>query len=476
MTSQGISRAEIQAPDRKRIICTAVTANDNRDRGRPSSWSAALDQLAADAEAEEDDRFRRLFVLCAGNLEDFPNKALPYPKSQIEYSVHDPGQSWNVLTVGAFTELDRIDDETYAGYKSIAPKNSLSPFSTTSYTWDNKWPLKPEIVMEGGNLACDSNGFVTECEDLSLVSTFWKPAERHFYTFNMTSAATAQAAWFAARLQSFYPDIWPETVRALIVHSAEWTDVMKNQFLPPKHSKTDREKLLRICGYGVPDFEKAAYSASNSLTLVAESELQPFDKKEKGGYKTGEMHCYDLPWPRDALLDLPLQTPVTMRVTLSYFIEPGPGEMQFKDRYRYASHALRFDVNSPGESKEDFLKRINKAAREEDEGRPDTPGTSGYWFFGSNARNKGSVHSDIWNGTAAGLADSHLIAIYPVIGWWRERHRLGKWNRRTRYSLVATISTPETDVDIYTPVANRVGVAISVQNYGGTATGTERFV
>ena len=226
VTSQGVSRAEIHAPDRKRIICMAVTANDNRDRGRPSSWSAALDQLAADADAEADDRFRRLFILCAGNLEDFPNKALPYPKSQIEYSVHDPAQSWNVLTVGAYTALDRIDDETYAGYEAIAPKNSLSPFSTTSYTWDNKWPIKPEIVMEGGNLAHDGNGFVSECEDLSLVSTFWKPTERHFYPFNMTSAATAQASWFAAHLQSFYPEIWPETVRALIVHSAEWTDAM----------------------------------------------------------------------------------------------------------------------------------------------------------------------------------------------------------------------------------------------------------
>ena len=224
--------------------------------------------------------------------------------------------------------------------------------------------------------------------------------------------------------------------------------------------------MLRVCGYGVPDFQKAVYSAVNSLTLVAESELQPFGKKEKGGYKTKDMHCYDLPWPRDALLELPLQTPVTMRVTLSYFVEPGPGEIGWKDRYRYASHALRFDVNSPGESKEAFLKRINRAAREEDEGSPDTPSASDHWFFGANARNKGSVHSDIWNGTAAQLADSHFIATYPVIGWWRERHRLGKWNRRTRYSLVVTISTPETDVDIYTPVANRVGISIPVRSDG----------
>lgn len=40
LTAQGLSLAEIQAPERKRIICMAVTSTDSRDRGRPSSWSA----------------------------------------------------------------------------------------------------------------------------------------------------------------------------------------------------------------------------------------------------------------------------------------------------------------------------------------------------------------------------------------------------------------------------------------------------
>jgi hypothetical protein len=461
ITFQGISRAEIQAPERNRILCMAVTASDTRDRGRPSSWSGAMDQLTAGAEADEN-RVRRLAILCAGNMTDL-NKAMQYPESQKGDSVHDPAHAWNALTVGAYTALDQIDDKDYDGYEPIAAKDSLSPFSTTSCTWDSKWPLKPEIVMEGGNLAHDGDGFVTECSDLSLLSTFWKPTESHFYPFNMTSAAAAQAAWVAARIQSTYPEIWPETVRALMVHSAEWTDALKEQFLPLQPTKADKERLLRICGYGVPDLDRALYSASNSLTLIAQAELQPYDKKETGGYKTKEMHFYDLPWPQDVLLDLPLTTPVQMRVTLSYFIEPGPGEIGWRDRYRYASHALRFDINSPSELKEEFLKRVNKAAREEDEERPGTPSASDHWYLGSNARNKGSIHSDIWQGTAQELANSNLIAVYPIIGWWRERHHLGKWDRRTRYSLVVSITTPEEEVDIYTPVANEVGIAVPIE-------------
>ena len=53
-----------------------------------------------------------------------------------------------------------------------------------------------------------------------------------------------------------------------------------------------------------------------------------------------------------------------------------------------------------------------------------------------------------------------MIAVYPAIGWWRERHGLGKWNKRTRYSLVVSIRTPGVETDIYTPVAVQLGIPI----------------
>jgi hypothetical protein len=458
ITSQGVSLAEIQAPFRKRIICMAITAADTRDRGRPSSWSGEIDQVTSGVSGDQ----RRLFIICTGNVED-PSDWLNYYSAQFTDSIHDPAQSWNALTVGAYTKLDQITDPSLSGYKPIAPRGGLSPFTTVSSTWENKWPIKPEIVMEGGNAAYDESGFSTQCDDLSPLSTFWKPTENYFHPFIMTSAASAQAAWFAAQIQSQYPEFWPETIRALMVHSAEWTDMLKDQFLDNETRKGPYAKLLRVCGYGVPSLERALYSASNSLTLISERELQPFDKKESGnGFRTKEMHLYDLPWPKDSLLALPDGMEVKMRITLSYFVEPGPGEVGWKDRYRYASHQLRFDVKSPSESVDEFMKRINKAVREEDEGSPGTQSASDYWLIGSNARNRGSIHSDIWSGNAAELAASNIIAIYPVIGWWRERHHLGKWNFRTRYSLIVSIHTPEETVDIYTPVANQVGIAVPV--------------
>lgn len=457
ITARAISLAEIKAPGRSRIICMAVTARESREHGRPSSWSGELDQLASGA--TDEDTLRRLLIVSAGNC-DIAN-AKNYPDAQLTDSVHDPAQAWNALTVGAYTELDTLVSPTLAGYQPVAPRGGLSPFSTTSLIWDDPWPIKPEIVMEGGNLALDGHNTAWECDDLSLLSTFYKPQEGYFTHFNMTSAATAQAAWLAAQIQAAYPDLWPETVRALMVHSAEWPETLKQQFCT-SDAKSAIKRFLRICGYGVPNLDRALYSATNSLTLIAQAEIQPFDRGQSGNYKTNEMHLHDLPWPTEALQNLPHHVEVQMRVTLSYFVEPGPGEIGWRDRYRYPSHGLRFDLNSPGESSAEFVRRINKAARDADEGRPATQSAADHWLIGSQARNKGSIHSDIWQGTAAELAASNQIAITPTIGWWRERAYLDKWNRQARYALVVSIVTPEQNVDLYTPVATQIGIPMTV--------------
>jgi hypothetical protein len=57
-TMQAVAIAEIEAPERNRAICMAVTADD-RDLGMPSLWSAAVDQLCSGA---TDDVRRLMFI------------------------------------------------------------------------------------------------------------------------------------------------------------------------------------------------------------------------------------------------------------------------------------------------------------------------------------------------------------------------------------------------------------------------------
>jgi hypothetical protein len=152
---------------------------------------------------------------------------------------------------------------------------------------------------------------------------------------------------------------------------------------------------------------------------------------------------------------------VQLRMTLSYFIEPNPGRRGWTKRHRYASHGLRFDVKSPTESIAEFRKRLNQRALDEDENRPSTGDSEG-WFLGERARSKGSIHSDIWTGTAADLAERGVIGVYPVSGWWKDQPRRDRSALGARYALVVSIETEAEDTDIWTPVAQEIGVPLAV--------------
>jgi len=261
-----------------------------------------------------------------------------------------------------------------------------------------------------------------------------------------------------------YPNLWPETVRALIVHSAEWTAQMEADFLDARKRKEDYAKLIRYVGYGVPNLENALWSLSNSLTLIVQDSLQPFQREGSKEPTARDMHLHHLPWPKEALQELG-EIEVEMRVTLSYFIEPNPGvvERGVKGRYRYESHGLRFEVKRPEETEQDFRMRINLRARNEEEGSYQGGGSDPKWRLGPDRRHLGSLHSDTWTGTAAALAERSILAIYPALGWWKTAKKLERYNNQTRYALVVTIKAPEATVDLYNIVAQMIAMPTAVE-------------
>ena len=452
VTADGVSMPEIQNPQRTRVFTMALSATDTRDRGRPSAWSAAVDSLAVDYLGEN--QTPRLFTLPAGNTDGDLTRMANYPEYNLLQDIHDPGQSWNALTVGAYTTKVNITEDDCDEYVPLATMGGISPFSSTSVTWQKSAPIKPEVVFEGGNVGKDNFGCAS-IPSLSLLSTHHELTDRLFSTFHATSAATALAGRFAAMIYSQYPNLWPETVRALIVHSAEWTDAMKEQFT---HGSTDRQHAqhrVRCVGFGVPNLEKALWSVDNSLSLIVEDILQPFDKRN-GKIATRDMHLHDLPWPKEALQQLG-ETDVEMTVTLSYFIEPNPSSRVVSSKYSYQSYGLRFDVKRQLESSDDFRKRINRQARDEEEGSTGAPKDPD-WLLGSQFRHKGSIHKDVWRGKAVQLAERGQVAIYPAMGWWRTRAALERYNKSARYALVVSIAVPDVEVDIYSEISSQIKV------------------
>lgn len=449
ITEQAVALAEIANPTAKRSYCIAVSSSEfNTGDGSPTSWSAAIDNIASGV-ADGD---KRLILVSAGNVETSEMSRIGYPDANMVHSVESPGQSWNALTVGAFSQNVTMEDEL-VGFSPVADNGQLSPYSATSLMWSPKWPVKPEILLDGGNVATNGTDYMS-CPDLSLLTTGHRPLIRKFSTICATSSATAQASHMAAQIFAEYPDIWPETARALLVHSAQWTSQMKAQFCSDDSKKTGRRRLLRTCGYGIPDIDRAIQCLNNSVNLIIQGEIQPYEKKD-GRIGMKEMHLHQIPWPTELLQRLGA-IEVEMRVTLSYFIEPGPGEKGWNNRYRYPSCGLRFDVINTDETVEDFKKRINIKMREDGDDHGEGTSGSNRWYLGSENRDVGSIHSDFIKTSAVELCNANYLAVYPVVGWWRERSHLGKCNETVRYSLIVSIATQNAEIDLYTPIATQI--------------------
>lgn len=434
ITAEATAHVEAHAPDRRRLFSMAITAPDEWDRGQPTSWSAAIDSLAAGRSFDRASQslvhrdgagepLRRLFVLSAGNIHANALQCAHLERSDQE-SVHDPAQAWNALTAGAITDKSTLADPAWAGWQPVARSGELSPWSPTGVPFAEQWPNKPDIVLEGGNVVQNAKGEISiACPELCLLSTHYQPERRPFVLSWATSAAAAQAARLAAITSAEHPDLWPETVRALIVHSAEWTPAMMEHF-DAAGDRAARARLLRRYGHGVPDLRRALGGLDDRVTLIVQSSIRPFLAGD-----VRERHVHALPWPREALLALG-STPVRVRVTLSYFVEPNPARRGFRDRHGYASHGLRFEL---------------VGVRERD------------WYLGEEARDRGSLHSDVLHGAASDLADLGKIVISVASGWWRDHPGRDRSDRGSRYGLVVSIEARGSGADLRSEAARRAG-------------------
>ena len=119
-------------------------------------------------------------------------------------------------------------------------------------------------------------------------------------------------------------------------------------------------------------------------------------------------------------------------------------------------------MRRPRERDDEFLRRISKVVVLEDAGRVSEAPDQDGWFLGPMARDRGSVHYDLWKETCATLADMDSVVVYPVGGWWKDQKVRDRSKYGARYSLVVSIETDRTDVDIWTPVAQLVGIPVPV--------------
>lgn len=461
VTQGAVSLVEIERAHALRSFCLACSTTDFPP-GRPSSWSGAIDQIASGSMPGElpanGSPSRRLLLVATGNVSGgMAEDVLP------SQPLEDPAQSWNALSIGGFTRKV-TPPQTPAGLSPAVPANHRSPYSRGSQSLpDDLTPIKPEVLFEAGNMLADQTGFCTYDPAVSLLAAGSDLVTQPLVPFWATSAAVGMAGHFIGRLQAALPDLWPETHRALTVDSAQWPGPIRQKFIGTgAHWKTitkaKMQNQLREFGYGVPDIERAKLCARNDISLIAQAEIQPFAKGADG--KSGvfnEVHFYDLPWPRRALEQLENEI-VTMKVTLSYFVEPNLNGKAATRPETYRSYGLRFAMKKRGETGRQFRRRIS-ASQASDGTKAAAEGD--YWLLGSKAIQAGSLHCDLWRGRAIDLAGHDAVAVYPVGGWWKSHPGQKRTTAKARYALVISILAAGHQIDLHSDISTLVEARVS---------------
>lgn len=462
LTLGAVRSAEDADPrPRDRVFALAITRtmqDPPLDGIGPTLWGQAIDQIA------HHEGHGRLLVVAAGNAryEQWLALAENHPQLQLSEKLHQPSHSANALTVGAYTtRVELPPSPEYAEARVVAKRpGGISPFTSAGLP-GAEWAIKPDVVMEGGNLAITGTLPDASVPTLCALTT----SHRHTHgqplgQIAMTSEATARAAHLAARVWAVEPKLRPETVRGLIVHSASWTQEMVRQF----DGMNDR---LLACGYGVPDESLACACARDRATIVLEDvmpnavlEEQPKKKLPKRATsKTTEpahrrkVLLYRLPVPHELLGDS--DPDVELRVTLSYFTEPN----KF-GRTVFHGLDLKWDMQGPQEIDSEFLQRINALRRPKGpDGNPAkiTTKKSFDWDVGIQARSRGTVQSDRWRGRMSALAGDKLIAVIPVLGWWDQRR--GMKTEQMRFSLIVSVLGP----GVLQAIKPRVEAAVEIE-------------
>jgi len=252
-----------------------ISLGDERlvyDGGKPSIWAWTLDDIARKLDV--------IIIVSSGNSwpasqDNDPKDTLDgYPKYLLraDNRIIEPATAAIPLTVGALAhseaphEAGGRDD---VALRAVAQKDMPSPFTRIGPGIGDA--VKPELCEYGGNLVFDHrlNRLQNKNAEVEIVSFCHNYAAGRLFAWDKgTSLAAPKVAHYAAQLLSIFPRSSANLVRALLASSASIPEAAKEVL-----SVLGNDECLKVCGYGKPNFNTAAYSSDNRVTLFAESEL-----------------------------------------------------------------------------------------------------------------------------------------------------------------------------------------------------------
>ena len=241
------------------------------DGGKVGTWAATLDELARELDV--------VIVVSSGNRSPRSGNRLEqavtdYPRYLLEDAnrFFEPAGALNVITVGALAhgeglDPDRADD---VRVRPITRLHEPAPFSRIGPGPGGA--TKPDVVEIGGTLIFDpAVARLRGGEDVGsagVLTLNYNFLDQLFTAGSGTSYAAPRVAFSAAQILTRFPQASANLVRALIVSSAEIPQAAQERL-----QLLGADATRAICGHGLVDLERAAFSDDARVTLYAEDEL-----------------------------------------------------------------------------------------------------------------------------------------------------------------------------------------------------------
>jgi subtilisin family serine protease len=422
-----------------------------------SNWAEELDNLAAQHDL--------LFVIPTGNVQPAEIASLmaatgqgyPHYLLDPQARLRDPGQAYNALTVGALASPPAAPTAPWQGGTPLAPAGHPAPFTRSGLL--QYGPLKPDVVEFGGNLSQNGSHLAAIPEAAVLVANRDYAAGQANQPLGFhvgTGLAAARVTHLAGRIQAQYPTASANLIRALIVNSAEWPEPFRQSLVANPEDQLSREAravMLRLCGYGAPQPDKALSSNAHCMVFVAEDSFSwTKEEKNSSGRYPAKVSFFAVRLEPDDLYGLPPATKVRVSVTLAY--NPAVRKTQ---RRRYQAVDLRWVLRRREEPSEAFQARWMAEANFDEEETDDevaSPQLKPWpWQLkpvlnpGGRVR-RGSLIRDWFDTYAHELPGTlELVVVAMVAPWRRPPAPLTQ-----PFALVVSIEALDPDLRIYDSV------------------------
>lgn len=425
-------------PRATRIFNHSINAAAPSRQKRMSSWAAKIDQLSHEKDV--------LFIQSVGNIVEsvgtMPGPGLrahlragrAHPEHLFEASsrVANPGQALHALTVGSIAHTT-LDDGGWVSYARGA--DDVSAFSRIGYAppWE---AVKPDVVDYGGDYCFSRAGDLVRVDArtaIEVVNSTMHGEAAIGRDGVGTSFAAPKVAHIAAHLQSTFPEVSPLLYRTLIVQSARWPAWAE--------AEPDKDRVLRMIGYGRPTVERATTNAAGRVTLITAEDRELAGK---------QYHLFTVKIPEE-IRGPAQEARIRVDVTLAYTAEPRRTRARNRS---YLETWLDWESSRLGEEVKDFCERLeNGGGSTKPKFEWVLDSRDDYGEVEGTNRTRGSVQKDWAVFDAYNFPPEFAIAVRGHCGW---NHREGEG--KARYCLAVSFEALNAEIPLYEKVEAEIEV------------------